>query len=83
MNTLRLFGRLVSRSTIDTMICDALLHLRALVAEDDDAETVIVTHGAQVVFKALHKGDGIWLALFNPAYFVTAEPTTTTNTEPA
>lgn len=71
MNTPRLFGRLVSRSTIDTMTCDALLYLRALVAEDDDAETVIVTHGSQVVFKALHKGAGVWLALINPAYYET------------
>ena len=39
------------------------------VDRDDDAETVVGYVGEQAAFRALHKGDGVWLVIYSKEFY--------------
>jgi len=71
----QLYSRLGTRADVDRRIQEAeemfAQGYDILVVEDIDAETVkIVTDATTVtMLSALHKGGGVWLCVYNRAYY--------------
>ena len=71
-----LFGRLGKRADVDRNLSQAR-QLREEqsydleIAEDAHAETAEIRteSGKVIVFRALHKGGGIWLCLYNKTFY--------------
>ena len=68
MPTPNLFGRIGRWADVKARMKEAQAN-GATVTRDKDAATVIAEWNGETLFRALGKGDGVWLVLYNPNFY--------------
>jgi hypothetical protein len=66
----RMFGRLGKRADVERAAREVVAN-GGNVSDDRDAQTTIATNPSDgaVIFRALHKGGGVWLVMYSRDYY--------------
>ena len=65
---IRFFARLGHWKDVKARMVEAQTN-GASATHDRTAQTVVVSWNGDTLFRALAKGDGVWLVLYNPQYY--------------
>ena len=62
------YGRIGQRVDLDARIAEAQ-KAGATITEDEDDETVVAVLEGDELFRAIHKGGGAWIIIYNQQFY--------------